>query len=545
MSPGDYEKLETIARGAEVNQNAFSNVKVGSTTVAADTTTDTIELVAGSNITLTPDATNDKITIAATNTTYSAGNGLTLSGTTLNAGAGTGITVAADTISAKLRSTTALTRDSAAATETADRVYPVAVDKSGYLAVNVPWTNTQRSYGSSAKAVTTSASSAGSASTVSRSDHTHQLTKSTVTSALGYTPTESVSVSQALTTGTNIGSITVNGTTTQLYAPMAGEAVTYDVFTGATESAAGTTGLVPGPSAGWPGRVLTASGSWMNYLAFESQNSRERDSVIYIGGSELDDNFHYIQMTGRDSAYYQKSEITPFKIILDSDRPQSILEKAKLSLGHYMNISSNVEEKGIVLDATDNIDSSPTITLTKYWQSGSGSTLMNNIDSQLTITSSGISFNDNRGSDDFTLTRTSVSGNETVLTSWKNWLGIKNMTGASSSAAGATGLVPAPIVGDQTKYLRGDGTWQSITTNTVKQNSNTSNANYPLLFKYTSGTSTTAKTEQTYFNTGIYVNPSYQAIYAKEFNAIDSLFVGDNTEGDYSQVLTNEISISA
>jgi hypothetical protein len=41
---------------------------------------------------------------------------------------------------------------------------------------------------------------------------------------------------------------------------MAGEAVTYDVFTGATESAAGTTGLVPGPSAGWPGRVLTASG---------------------------------------------------------------------------------------------------------------------------------------------------------------------------------------------------------------------------------------------------------------------------------------------
>ena len=52
------------------NQNAFSNVKVGSTTVAADTTTDTLELVAGSNVTITPDATNDKITIAATNTVY-------------------------------------------------------------------------------------------------------------------------------------------------------------------------------------------------------------------------------------------------------------------------------------------------------------------------------------------------------------------------------------------------------------------------------------------------------------------------------------------
>ena len=47
------------------NQNAFGNVKVGSTTIAADSTTDTLELVAGSNITLTPDATNDTITISA------------------------------------------------------------------------------------------------------------------------------------------------------------------------------------------------------------------------------------------------------------------------------------------------------------------------------------------------------------------------------------------------------------------------------------------------------------------------------------------------
>ena len=52
------------------HQNAFSNVKVGSTTVAADSAGDTLELVAGSNVTLTPDATNDKVTIAATDTTY-------------------------------------------------------------------------------------------------------------------------------------------------------------------------------------------------------------------------------------------------------------------------------------------------------------------------------------------------------------------------------------------------------------------------------------------------------------------------------------------
>lgn len=38
----------------EVNQNAFSNVTVGGTTIAADSTTDTLDLQAGNNIVLTP-----------------------------------------------------------------------------------------------------------------------------------------------------------------------------------------------------------------------------------------------------------------------------------------------------------------------------------------------------------------------------------------------------------------------------------------------------------------------------------------------------------
>lgn len=35
--------------------------------------------------------------------------------------------------------------------------------------------------------------------------------------------------------------------------------------------------------------------------------------------------------------------------------------------------------------------------------------------------------------------------------------------GASSSASGASGLVPAPLVGDESKYLSGDGLWKTIT----------------------------------------------------------------------------------
>ena len=62
------EKISHIEANAEVNQEAFSNVKIGSTTIAADSKKDTLNMVAGSNIILTPDATNDKITIASTNT---------------------------------------------------------------------------------------------------------------------------------------------------------------------------------------------------------------------------------------------------------------------------------------------------------------------------------------------------------------------------------------------------------------------------------------------------------------------------------------------
>lgn len=55
---------------AEANQNAFSNVAIGSSTIAADSKTDTLTLVAGNNVTLTPDTANDKITIAAADTVY-------------------------------------------------------------------------------------------------------------------------------------------------------------------------------------------------------------------------------------------------------------------------------------------------------------------------------------------------------------------------------------------------------------------------------------------------------------------------------------------
>lgn len=124
MSTSDKSKLNGIASGAEVNQNAFSNVVVGSTTIAADSKTDTLTLTAGSNITLTPNATNDSITISASGSSYSlplASNstrgGIKLS-SSIQGGTPNGITT------------------------TSGRTYAVQVNSSEQAVVNVPWTDT-------------------------------------------------------------------------------------------------------------------------------------------------------------------------------------------------------------------------------------------------------------------------------------------------------------------------------------------------------------------------------------------------------------------
>lgn len=52
------------------------------------------------------------------------------------------------------------------------------------------------------------------------------------------------------------------------------------------------------------------------------------------------------------------------------------------------------------------------------------------------------------------------------------------MTGASSEAEGASGLVPAPAMGDENKVLTGAGTWSSITLATFGITASAAELNY-------------------------------------------------------------------
>lgn len=63
MTDAEKEKLSSIEDKAEVNQNAFSKVKIGDKELVAAVKQAVFELIAGDNIKITPDADGSKITI--------------------------------------------------------------------------------------------------------------------------------------------------------------------------------------------------------------------------------------------------------------------------------------------------------------------------------------------------------------------------------------------------------------------------------------------------------------------------------------------------
>jgi hypothetical protein len=97
------------------------------------------------------------------------------------------------------------------------RNYAVELDSSGKAYVNVPWTDTNTTY----NVATTSANGLMSSSDKSKLDGIQA-------------GADAVSFSRSLSSGTKIGTININGTNTDIYAPTAREPVKYGVATSTT-----------------------------------------------------------------------------------------------------------------------------------------------------------------------------------------------------------------------------------------------------------------------------------------------------------------------
>lgn len=184
---GVYIDLSAASSGVGTNlvgggsaSNSFATISTPSgTSPVADSSTDTLTLVAGAGITITGDSSADSITIASTitdtNTTYDLSAGGTTSPTisltgsdattdtvTFAAGTNVSLSQSAGTITinatdtnttytaatsttlglVELFSDTVQSVDANAVSSTASRTYGVQVNGFGQMVVNVPWTDT-------------------------------------------------------------------------------------------------------------------------------------------------------------------------------------------------------------------------------------------------------------------------------------------------------------------------------------------------------------------------------------------------------------------
>ena len=111
--------------------------------------------------------------------------------------------------------------------------------------------------------------------------------------------------------------------------------------------------------------------------------------------------------------------------------------------GQWEDLVSKIKAKADPITSSNKLsaDLVDDSTSTNKFVSSSELTKLNNLPSITTIGSN------------LTLTSGTLSATNTTYS---------DFTGAGATAAGAHGLVPAPAAGDNTKYLRGDGTWQTV-----------------------------------------------------------------------------------
>lgn len=215
-------------------------------------------------------------------------------------------------------------------------------------------------------------------------------------SAGSYGPTANVSGTNGTTV--NIPQITVDAkgrvtSVTNRVLTNRDTNTTYSAMTGATTSAAGSSGLVPAPSSGSANRYLRSDGTW---------------------AVPPDTNTTYSAATTSSSGLMTAAMVSKLNGI-EANANDYSLPAATTSVMGGVKVGSNLTV------------SSGTISLTK-----------SNVVAALGYTPP--------------TTNTTYSVFE----------------GATSSAAGGSGLVPAPAAGKQTSFLRGDGTWQTPTNTTYK-----------------------------------------------------------------------------
>lgn len=199
---------------------------------------------------------------------------------------------------------------------------------------------------------------------------------------------------------------------------------TYSAFTGATDSTAGTSGLVIAPAAGDNLKALYGDGTWklpgMTILKYgtstyaEALAAYQANNVVYCRASSNSNPGSGNQLRMAFLAYVN-DEGTP----------------TEFEFQYYRSVATHS-------DSTQGDE----VFVYKLNSSGTWSVTKRNAYSKIVA---GTNMTSSYSSGTLTLNATDTT--------------YSDFTGATSSVAGTNGLVPAPTTSDPDKFLKGDGTW--------------------------------------------------------------------------------------
>ena len=276
---------------------------------------------------------------------------------------------------------------------------------------------------------------------------------------------------------------------------------TYTDFTAATASAAGTHGLVPAPAKGQQNYFLRGDKTWQALskssvgLGNVDNTADSTKSVKYATSAGSANSVAWGNVSGKPSTFAPSSHThkyaSGFSVsgttvtvsygdgssstfnTQDTNTDNKVLQTAVKS-SDYTNwrtliwgASNSATEGFDPSNVTDSVFASSSLTCQpstgtirattfKGNLSGTATNATNDAKSQaITGYIRGLSVSGR------TITYTRGDGTTGTITTQDTDTTYSVFKAATSSAAGGTGLVPAPAAGAQTKYLRGDGTWQT------------------------------------------------------------------------------------
>ena len=285
---------------------------------------------------------------------------------------------------------------------------------------------------------------------------------------------------------------------------------TYSDMKGATASAAGAHGLVPAPTAGAQTKYLRGDGTW------QTPPDTNTTYNVFTGASSTTDGSTGLvpkPVKGDQGKYLRADGVWASPANTDTKVTNTLATTTKAYVTGTTSATTRtgtlVFDTGVYLDTTAGMLTATTFKGALSGNADSSTKATNDsLNNPITDYVKSLSVNGR------TITITKGDGTTSTITTQDNDHIYNDFTGATSTAGGKNGLVPAPAVGQQGKFLKADGTW-ATPTDTNNKVTNTLNT---AAKAYLTGTTTaTTNTGTQVFDTGVYLTENPGELHADKF----------------------------